>query len=71
MVVLLRLLWLVRALPMVLVAMAAMVRCDVHRVKHRVKVRGEASVRDGMKRRSGRVLKAEKLVLVEWWTAMC
>jgi hypothetical protein len=56
---------------MVLVAMAAMVRCDVHRVKHRVKVRGEASVRDGMKRRSGRVLKAEKLVLVEWWTAMC
>jgi hypothetical protein len=56
---------------MVLVAMAAMVRCDVHGVKHRVQVRGEASVRDGMKRRSGRVLKAEKLVLVEWWTAMC
>ena len=57
--VLLRLLWLVRALPMVLVPVA-MERCDVHRVT----VRGEASVRDGMKGRSGRVLRAEKLVLV-------
>ena len=45
------LLQLVRALPMVLVRVA-MERCDVLRVK----VRGEASVRDGLKGRSGRVL---------------
>ena len=57
--VLLRLLWLVRALPMVLVPVA-MERCDVLRVK----MRGGASVRDGLKGRSGRVLRAEKLVLV-------
>ncbi len=57
--VLLRLLWLVRALPTVLV-LVAMERCDVLRVK----MRGEASVRDGLKGRSGRVLRAEKLVLV-------
>ena len=50
-VVLLRLLWLVRALPTVLV-LVAMERCDVLRVK----MRGEASVRDGLKGRSGRVL---------------
>ena len=53
------LLQLVSALPMVLVRVA-MERCDVLRVK----VRGEASVRDGMKGRSGRVLRAERLVLV-------
>ena len=41
--VLLRLLWLVRALAMVLVAMAAMVRCDVVRAE----VRGGAPVREG------------------------
>jgi hypothetical protein len=51
------LLRLVRVLAMVLVP-AAMVRCDV------LKVRGEASIRDGLKGRSGRVLRAERLVLV-------
>jgi hypothetical protein len=44
---------------MVLVPVA-MVRCDVLRVK----VRGKAFVRDGLKGRSGRVLRAERLVLV-------
>ncbi len=67
--VLLLLLWLVRALAMVLVAMAAMERCDVLRVK---RCRGEASVRDGLKCRSGRMLRAERLVLVVMMAmAMC